>query len=344
MRARRIGIVMAMAAAIAAGAVTPVAAAVDPGARLSAVTGTGLHNTYDRSHYAGLGTALDRLTETGDGGPALIELDVWTLWHRWIVKHDLPVLPAGSNNCTKGTSPNQDLATCLANLKAWSTAHPGHPLVVVKIELKNGFAASSGFGPVQLDALLRARLGALYRPVDLLTRPDGTRFADLDVASAADNWATLPALRGRFMVIVQTGTFEESNPVDTLKTDVEYSTYLRADPAAAAAFPVVKRNGATGDPRTRYAAALRPWFVSVDTDAAGFAALPAAQRSWYATRHLFVVDTDVYTIPPAIDQFTPTTAQATARVQLAACQQASIASADWATVPGWTRAYARGSC
>lgn len=345
MRIRRIGSVLLAAVAIAVGVqATPADAAVDQGARLSQVTGTGLHNTYDRSTVASLGAALDRLTETGDGGPALVELDVWTLWRRWIVKHDLPVLPAGSNNCTRATAANQDLGGCLANLRAWGDAHPAHPLVIVKIELKNGFAASGGFGPAQFDALLQAQLGALYRPADLLTRPDGTRFADLDAAAAAGNWATMTALRGKFLVIVQTGTFEESNPVDTLKTDVEYSTYLRANPGGAAAFPVVKRNGATGDPRTRFPAALRPWFVSVDTDAAGFAALPAAQRSWYATRGLLVVDTDVYTIPPVIDQFAPTTAQATARVQLAACQQATIASSDWATVPGWTHAYARGSC
>lgn len=344
MRVRRIGAVL-VAAAIATGIqAAPATAAVDPGVKLGAVTGTGLHNTYDRSRVASLGTALDRLTETGDGGPALVELDVWTLWKRWIVKHDLPLLPAGSNNCTRGTTPNQDLAYCLANLRAWGDAHPAHPLVIVKIEMKNGFAASSGFGPAQFDALLRAQLGALYRPADLLTRADGSRFGDLDSAAAAGNWASLTALRGKFMVIVQTGTFEESNPADTLKTDVEYSTYLRGNPTGAAAFPVVKRNGATGDPRTRFTAALRPWFVSVDTDAAGFAALPAGQRSWYATRQLLVVDTDVYTIPPAIDQYTPTTAQATARVQLAACQQATIASSDWGTVPGWTHAYPRGSC
>lgn len=222
---RRMAVVLAAVAVAVGTQVTPAAAAVDPGAKLSAVTGTGLHNTYERSRFGSLGAGLDRLTETGDAGPVLIELDVWTLWRRWIVKHDLPALPAGSNNCTRGTTANQDLAYCLANLKAWSTAHPGHPPVVVKIELKNGFAASSGLGPAQFDALLRTGLGALYRPADLLGgRPD------LDSAAAADDWAGIGALRGRFLVLVQTGTFEESNPLDTLKTDVEYATYLRANP------------------------------------------------------------------------------------------------------------------
>lgn len=346
---QRIGsavLVLAVAAGIGLAGTGRAAAAVDPGARLSAVTGTGLHNTYEKARFARLTAGLDRLTETGDGGPALVELDVWTMWRRWIVKHDLPVLPAGDNNCVRGSTLNQDLGQCLANLRSWHEAHPGHPLVVVKLELKNGFAASRGFGPAQLDALLRAQLGAaaLYRPADLLARPDGSAYADLDTASAADNWATLDALRGRFMVLAQTGTFEESNPADTLKTDVEYSTYLSAGPTAAAAFPVVKRNGVTGDPRTRFAAALRPWFISVDTDAAGFAALPAAQRAWYAGRRLFVVDTDIHAIPPALDRYAPTPAQAVARVQLVACDQASIASSDWGTVPGWSRSFARGSC
>jgi hypothetical protein len=321
-------------------------AAAPPDTRLGEVTGTGVHNTYDKAMFGSLTAALDAAAAGGDLGPKLIELDVWTLWRRWLVAHDLPFLPGSNNNCTRGTARDQDLGGCLDNLRSWHDAHPGHAPVVVKIEMKNGFAASSGFGPTQFDALIRGRLGdaALYRPADLLTRPDGSRFADLDAAAAANNWATLAAVRGRFLVLVQTGTFEENNPLDTLHTDVEYGGYLRGAATTAVAFPVVKRSGATADPRTRYAADLRPWFVSVDTDAAGFVALPASTRSWYAGQHLWVVATDVHAVPPPLDQRAPTTAAAVARVQLIACAQASVASSDWAQVPGWQVSFPRGSC
>jgi hypothetical protein len=314
--------------------------------RLGDVTGTGVHNTYDKATYPSLATALDTAVSSGDLGPKLIEIDVWTLFRRWIVAHDLPIIGADNNNCLRGSAQNQDLGGCLDNLATWHATHPNHPLIIVKVEMKNGFAASGGFGPAQFDGLIHARLGdaALYRPADLLTRTDGTRFADLDSAAAADNWGTLTASRGRFMFLVQTGTFEEGNPLDTLHTDVEYGGYLRGTPAAAVAFPVIKRGGATGDPRLGFPADLRPWFVSVDTDAAGFVALPAGARAFYGSRHLWVVATDVHAVPPALDQHSPSTAQAVARVQAMACAQASIASSDWSTVPNWQVSFARGSC
>jgi hypothetical protein len=345
---RRLAMLAVVGLVALGGALVPevAGAAAPPETRLGDVTGTGIHNTYDKATFASLTAALDAAASSGDLGPKLIELDVWTLWRRWLVAHDLPFLPASNNNCTSGSSRNQDLGGCLANLASWHAAHPGHAPIVVKIEMKNGFAASSGFGPAQFDALVRGRLGdaALYRPLDLLTRPDGTRFADLDTAAAADNWATLAAARGRFIVLVQTGTFEEGNPLDTLHTDVEYAGYLRGATGSAAAFPVVKRSGAAGDPRLGFAADLRGWFVSVDTDAAGFVALPASTRAWYGGRHLWVVATDVHAVPPALDQHAPTTAAAVARVQAMACAQASIASSDWAHVPGWQVSFQRGTC
>jgi hypothetical protein len=337
-----VGLVALGAALVPAGA----DAAPPPETRLGDVTGTGIHNTYSKATFGSLTAALDAAVASGDLGPKLIELDVWTLWRRWLVAHDLPFLPASNNNCTNGSARDQDLGGCLANLASWHAAHPGHAPIIVKIEMKNGFAASSGFGPAQFDALVRSRLGdaALYRPVGLLTRPDGSRFADLDAAAAADNWATLAAARGRFIVLVQTGTFEEGNPLDTLHTDVEYAGYLGGATASAVAFPVIKRSGASGDPRLGFPADLRGWFVSVDTDAVGFVALPASTRAFYASRHLWVVATDVHAVAPALDQRAPTTAAAVARVQAMACAQASVASSDWAQVPGWQVSFARGSC
>ena len=343
---RSVAVTAMVTVAVGVGGSGTASASVPDTTRLGDVTGTGIHNTYDKGKFSTLTAALDTLTSTGDTGPKLLELDVWTLWSRWLVSHDLPVLPIDNNNCTSGSTRNQDLGVCLSNLASWHAAHPNHAPIIVKIEMKNGFAASSGFGPAQFDALLTAKLGtaALYRPVDLLTQAGGSRYANLAAAAAADNWATLTAARGRFMVLVQTGTFEAANPLDTLHTDVEYGTYLASHVDAATAFPVVLRNGATGDPRAAYAASLQPWFVSIDTDAVGFAALPAATRAWYAAGHLWVVATDVDQVPPALSATSPTSAQAVARVALMACDQASIASSDWAAVPAWYVAFARGSC
>jgi hypothetical protein len=79
------------------------------------------------------------------------------------------------------------------------------------------------------------------------------------------------------------------------------ATHLATRPTSAAAFPLVKREGATGDPRTRYAAALRPWFVAFDGDAASFAALSAAQRAFYVDNRYLFVATDAHAMAPAIE-------------------------------------------
>ena len=203
-----VAVTVVVTAAVGLGFPGTASAAVPAATRLGDVTGTGIHNTYDRSKFSVLTDALTTLTSTGDTGPKLLELDVWTLWSRWLVGHDLPVLPVDNNNCVSGSTHNQDLGVCLSNLASWHAAHPNHAPIIVKIEMKNGFAASSGFGPAQFDALLTAKLGAaaLYRPVDLLTKSDGSGYTDLATAAAADNWATLTAARGRFMVLVQTGS------------------------------------------------------------------------------------------------------------------------------------------
>lgn len=297
-------------------------------------TAVGVHNTYDKAKFAHLAQALD----TGTG---LIELDVYADTFpvkQWRVNHELF---GQSNNCTAAStaaqlytgSQNHTLDTCLDNLRLWHDAHPGHQPVVVKVELKVGFAANKGLGPAQFDALLTSKLGnALYSPTNLLTRPDGSGYPTLDAAAQGDNWPTRAGLAGRFIFEIIPGTVERGNPFDTLPTDVEYGEYLRDHGGHGAAFPAVL-DAATGDPRTRYAETnIRPWFVLFDGAASAYAA--GIDTSWYDTHHYLLVMTDAAAVPPAVDPTNPSTADALARITLLAHDHATIVSADWSPATG----------
>lgn len=332
----RSGIIASVTAALLAlPAATTDAAAAEPSASYAATTSVGVHNAYDRAKYPYFADALD-------SGAALLELDVWSNGfggRAFRVSHANPV--ANDNNCEGATSAarlrtgsrNQPLAGCLADIRAWHDAHPGHRPVLLKVEMKDGFNANSGRGPAELDALLTAKLGdALYRPGDLLGK-----HADLDEAVRAGGWPARSALAGKFVVELIPGTVEENNPADRLWTDREYATHLRDLAAAgrigsAAAFPAV-HGAVAGDPRTRYAdPAIRPWFVFFDGDASTYAN-GGIDTGWYDSRHYLVVMTDAHKVPPAIDITRPTEAQARERVALMARAHASFATADWYPLP-----------
>ncbi|RST12398.1 hypothetical protein E2C00_18255 [Streptomyces sp. WAC05374] len=310
-------------------------AAADPGQlAYSDSTGVGVHNAYEKAKYPYFADALD-------SGAGMLEIDVWTnaFGRSWRVSHSNPL--GNDNNCENAAhagelrtkSRNQDLAGCLADIRAWHDAHPGHRPILLKLELKDGFQSTYGRGPAALDALLTARLGdALFRPADLAGgRPD------LDTAVRADGWPARSAMAGKFVVELIPGTVEEDNPLDTLWTDREYATHLRNLAAAgrlrkAAAFPAV-HHAAAGDPRTRYAdATIRPWFVVFDGDASAYAG-GSIDTSWYDSRHYLVVMTDAHNVAPAISGTNPTEAQARERVALLAGRHASVVSADWYPLP-----------
>ncbi|MCK8677713.1 phosphatidylinositol-specific phospholipase C domain-containing protein [Streptomyces lichenis] len=300
-------------------------------AAYSATTGVGVHNAYEKSAYPYFADALD-------SGAAMLELDVWTnaFGRSWRVSHSNPL--GNDNNCVNAanadglrTGPrDQDLGGCLASVRAWHDANPGHRPVVLKIELKDGFQGKAGRGPAALDALLTARLGdALFRPADLVGG-----HPDLDAAVRAGGWPARDAMAGKFVVEIIPGTVEKDNPLDTLWTDREYAQHLRALAAAgrlreAAAFPAVL-GAAAGDPRTRYAdAGLRPWFVVFDGDASFYAGGGSVDTAWYARNGYLVVMTEAHKVAPAIDGVSPTEAQARERVALLAARHASVVSSDW---------------
>lgn len=310
----------AVALSLLSGAALAPAPAAAAGPTLGQVAISGLHNTYQRSAYAHLSTALSLR-------PGMIELDVWTTFSAWTVSHDQPFW--NDNNCTSTSGAvNQGLRTCVDNIAAWHNANPTHPPLLVKMEMKAGFQDDQGFGPDELDAVFRTRLGsAMYRPADLM---QGV-YATPDAAARANAWGAADALRGRVLLLVLKGTAE----ADSLPTDIEYARYLSTHPSTAVGFPFVHDGVATSDPRARYEAALRPWFVVFDGAATSFAALTAAQRAFYSTNKYLVVATDAHAVPPPLSQTSPTTQQAVDRLKLLGCYGASVASSDWYTVSGW---------
>ncbi|MDZ5442056.1 phosphatidylinositol-specific phospholipase C domain-containing protein [Micromonospora sp. 4G57] len=330
---RRLPALLGLAALVTATlAPTPASAAVPVDTRVSAATTVGTHNAYERGTYTYLAQALD-------ARPGLIELDVWpdVIARQWRVSHSNPL--GNDNNCVAATSAaqlytgirNRNLEHCLDDIRLWLAAHPGAGPLILKLELKTGFSGRTGQGPAQLDAVLAARLGAaVFRPAELLAG-----HASLDAAARADAWPTRGQLAGRVIVELIPGTVEEDNPTDTLRTDVEYARYLAGLSAAgtlprAQAFPAV-HNAQTGDPRIRYAeTALRPWFVLFDGDATAYVS-GGIDTAWYDTNHYLLVMTDAQDVPPAVGADPDAAA---ARVAELARAHASVASADWSTLPG----------
>jgi hypothetical protein len=342
-RPRRRGLTAALAtAALAAGLglAAPAAQAADLGSTgLASATSVGVHNTYQQSAYPYLAQALD-------AGATLIELDAWVnpFTKQWDVGHDDPI--ASDNNCVYATTTaqlysgtrNQDLNSCLGDIRVWLTAHPTSNPIMIKLELKVGFDQTIGMGPAELDSYIQANMGNLvYKPVNLLTKPDGTLYPTLDAAAQADNWPSRTALEGKAIIEAIPGTVEQANPFDHLWTDTEYADYLSGLSASgqianAEIFPSVL-GAQTGDPRTRYSdTTIRPWFVVFDGDAATY--VSDGDTEWYNTNHYLVVATDAENVPPTLSDTAPSLADAQARVALLAGDSVSFVSTDWTASPG----------
>ncbi|WP_027502023.1 phosphatidylinositol-specific phospholipase C domain-containing protein [Rhodococcus sp. UNC363MFTsu5.1] len=369
---RPAGLVAVAAAAVLFVCAVPAGAgpATASGSPYSATTAVGVHNAYEQHTYEYLADALDSgaglieldvwtnsfdvvpgavaavtagaVPSNGGSTDALVARLNDSAVSDWRVAHENPV--ANANNCANATEPDQlramprdqDLAGCLADLRVWHDANPGHRPVMVKIEMKDGFNAPGGLGPREFDALLDERLGsALFRPSDLT----GGAPVTLDEAVRTDGWPGRGELAGKFIIELIPGTVEQKNPADPLWTDVEYATHLRDLAAAGAleqavAFPAVLRAEA-GDPRqARYPdASIRPWFVIFDGDASAFVS-GGIDTAWYRDRGYLLVMTDAHNVAPAIDGISPPEAAALARVDELATANASVVTSDWHPLPG----------
>jgi hypothetical protein len=294
-------------------------------------TSVGVHNAYEQGKYEYFADALD-------SGASLLELDVWTnpVGKGWRVSHSNPV--GNDNNCENAGSAaelrtkdrDQRLDGCLADMRAWHDANPGHPPVLIKVELKDGFYDKSDRGPDELDALISEKLGdAALSPAEVVGD-----HANLDEAVGTSGWPQRDALAGKFVFELIPGTVEEDNPGDDLWTDEEYATHLKDLSAKgtlgdARAFPAV-HGAEKGDPRTeRYEEALRPWFVMFDGDAATFAG-GEIDTAWYKEHGYLIVMTDAHKVDPEIDNEKPTEQEARDRVTQLAASHASFTTSDWA--------------
>lgn len=312
----------------------PVAhAEVDPTTSLASTTVVGVHNTYVQATYPYLAQALDARA-------GMIELDVWVdiVTREWKVSHGNPL--GNDNNCVAATTAaelysggtNKNLEYCLDDIRVWLAAHPDAGPLILKLELKAGFSGRTNQGPAQLDATIAAHLGsAVYTPADLLSG----RYSTLDAAARAGAWPSRRQLAGRVIIEVIPGTFEESNPTDSLWTDIEYAQYLTGLAAAgtlaqAQIFPAV-HSAQAGDPRTRYTdPSLRGWFVAFDGDASTYLS-GGIDTSWYDTNHYLLVMTDAQNVPPVLDGTDQTAVEA--RIAQLAAAHASVVSSDWSGLP-----------
>ncbi|MDH2424044.1 Ca2+-dependent phosphoinositide-specific phospholipase C [Sphaerisporangium sp. TRM90804] len=322
---------LAALAGLAASILVAATAAPAQAAAVNGATYGGVHNAYERAAYPYMIDALD-------AGNRMIEIDLWTFFGQWTVSHSNPF--GNANNCEQGSTAGQlrdssrsrPLTDCLDNVKAWHDANPDHELLVIKLEMKDGFHDNRGRGPDELDAVLRPRFGgALITPAALLNG-----HATPDDGARAGAW---PAqTRGKIMVYVIRGTAEN----DSLPTEIEYARHLRDHPADAQVFPVPDSAYGAADPREAYEQALRPWFVVFDGAATSFAALSPAQRAFYAPYVTTV--TGAHSVSPTLDAYNPTPEQAHARAKLLGCLGATIVSSDWRDVPAWQGPHDRAAC
>jgi hypothetical protein len=305
----------------------------DP-ARAASLTGSfygGIHNAYERAAYPYLIDALD-------AGNRMIEIDMWTFFGQWTVSHSNPLL--NDNNCERGailddlrdSARSRPLTDCLDNVKGWHDANPDHELLIIKLEMKDGFHDNRGRGPDELDAVFRARFGgAMLTPATLMNG-----LPTPDEAAITTGWPA--AVRGKIMAYVIRGTVEN----DSLPTEVEYARHLRDHPADAQVFPVPNTAYGAADPRQGYEESLRPWFVVFDGGAATYAGLTDGQRDFY--RPYFATVTSAHSVAPPLDATNPPPDQALARTRMLGCLGATVISSDWRAVPGWQGPHDRASC
>ena len=296
---------------------------------IAGITGVGVHNAYVQATFPWMIDALE-------SGASMLELDVWQNFlgsRAYWAAHD----PVGNaNNCSSATtfgalrtgSRNQSFQTCLRNIRLWHDQNPNHAPVILKLELKNGFDGRNGFGPTQFDTLLTNALGAgaILHPAEVKGAA-----ATLDAAVRGGAWPSRDSLRGKFVILVETGAFEAGNPFDSYDTDLEYADHLNTLNAAgslgtATMFTTINGASAT-DPRIGDRGGARAqWYVTFDGNASSWI---SGSTDFYKTGNYLVVMVEAHAVAPAIDGRNPTVQQATDRLNLLASRGATIISSDW---------------
>ncbi|WP_257447378.1 Ca2+-dependent phosphoinositide-specific phospholipase C [Archangium lipolyticum] len=101
------------------------------------------------------------------------------------------------------------LSDCLDELRAFHLANPGHEVVTVWVDLKDGF--ESGRMPQDLDNRITAHLPAswLFKPSDVMAACPGATSLQAAVTGAC-GWPSTTALRGRFIIALTGGDVSSS--------------------------------------------------------------------------------------------------------------------------------------
>jgi hypothetical protein len=151
------------------------------------------------------------------------------------------------------------LVACLTEIKAWSTANPGHLPLMIMIEAKDGaiqsrpeaeFVTPHPIGARELDAL-DAEIRSVFA-ADRVITPDSVRGdrATLDEAIRTNGWPTLRQARGKVMFALDNtdrkrDAYLEGHP--SLRGRMLFVTAPAGDPATA----FIKMNDALGPAEAR---------------------------------------------------------------------------------------------
>ena len=123
--------------------------------------------------------------------------------------------------------PKERFAVYLNRLQAWSKAHPGHRVLTVQIDAKDGpdeflFEPDSASYinnlPSELDKYIAAHFDTalLFKPRDMIKN-----YADLVAAARAEGWPTLGELTGKVIIVFgisfcDSRTYSDVNPKERL--------------------------------------------------------------------------------------------------------------------------------
>ncbi len=157
------------------------------------------HNCYEKKYSKSLEDVFS-YTKT-------IEIDIWDIPRilqkgggmrsDWFVKHTF--LQKGNKNSFGGS-----LATCFRAINEWSDNHPGHDVISIFVDKKQGWSKRGTRKPEDFDSLLISVFGRdkLYTPGDFA----GTS-SNLRTALKEYEWASLNSLKGKIIFVLTDATF-----------------------------------------------------------------------------------------------------------------------------------------
>jgi len=164
----------------------------------------------------------------------------------------------------------EPFVNCLATIRIWSKAHPGHLPIFVLVENKDGKPRGEGFAvpepitPETFDAL-DAEVRSVFRPNEMIS-PDQVRgaYKTLNEAITTDGWPTLEAARGKVIFLLDqrrvTPMYTKGHP--SLEGRVFFTNAEPGTPDAA----FTECNNSTSDPNLVPGLIRKGYLVRTMTD------------------------------------------------------------------------------